>query len=94
MNKPLEVVDRDSLPQRGRGRPLSSRIAEILDALKKLGSNEALKYQCDNQKDALYLKANLIYHFNKRHRPGLPTMPNLMSAKRGTVLFIWVDGNA
>lgn len=88
----LEVVNKESVPQRGLGGPLSPRITEMLNALKKLGSNEALKYQCKNRKEARLLQTSLIYHFNRRHRPGIPTMSNLRCSRRDTVLFIWLEG--
>ena len=87
----LERINRDSIPKPFKGRPLSSRIADILNALGNLNYTEALKYRCNNEKDANYLLSNLIYHRNKRHRPGIPNMPNLRFIQRGTVVFIWLE---
>ena len=87
----LEIINRDSIPKSVTGRPLSQRIADIFDALTNLAHIEALKYTCENERDANYLLSNLIYHRNKRHRPGIPTIPNLRCIQRGTVVFIWLE---
>ena len=89
----LEIVSKDSIPQSGtgKGQHLSPRIAEIFDALASLDDNKALKYQCDNQKDANYLQVNLRYHSKKGHRCGMPNMANLRCAIRDTIVFIWLE---
>ena len=91
MNR-LTTIDYQSIPPIITGCHLSPTIAEILDAMKNLHSNRAVRYQCDDNEQAKKLKVSLIYHFNKRHRPGTPTMPNIRACQRHNVVFIWLEG--
>ena len=87
----LTIIDEQSIPLILRDRSKSPRMIEILDTIKNLESNKAVRYQCDDVKQAKYLQTTLIYHSNRRHRPGTPAMPGLRSCQRENIVFIWLE---
>ena len=87
----IEIVDISSIPRKRPESACNPVVTRVLAEVRNLPPDKTLKVSLQNNKEAVALFSVLRHHRDKSPKLGSPDLSNLRLAKRGNLLFCWLE---